>query len=124
MFEVDSLVTYRSRSGKVQARVVSVIPDIDRTYYALKVTSKSHSQYAKHTEILVPVDSDDLVYKRLSKRRVGNFKTHCVNEHEFTPENTYFEKEPGRENIRHCLKCQRINNARYYQKRAHGEAQD
>jgi hypothetical protein len=35
-------------------------------------------------------------------------KTHCVNGHEFTPENTRVTKR----NTRQCKECERINNAK------------
>ena len=116
-FEIGSLVTYKSRSGKVQCKVVDVIPDIDRTYYALKVTSTHHPRYYRHTEILVPVGSPSLVYKRPSKFRTGHTKTHCDNEHEFTPDNSFYEVGEGRTGVRHCRVCHRANNNRYYAKK-------
>lgn len=41
-------------------------------------------------------------------RRAAQAKTHCVNGHEFTPENTY--SAPGNPNCRHCRACRRIHS--------------
>lgn len=65
------LVEYRPMLGKVRARVVDIVPDIDRTYYALQITSKYHSQFVYGSEVLVPVDSGLVIYRGPSKRRTA-----------------------------------------------------
>lgn len=65
------LVEYRSMLGKVRARVVDTVPDVDRTYYALQITSKNHPQYVYGSEVLVPVDSGLVVFRRASTRRTA-----------------------------------------------------
>lgn len=42
-------------------------------------------------------------------------RTHCVNGHEFTPENTY--RPPSRPNVRQCRACSRARSNRYYAER-------
>lgn len=46
-------------------------------------------------------------------------RTHCVNGHEFTPENTRIAINQGRraKRVRHCRACVRANTARYRAKR-------
>lgn len=41
-------------------------------------------------------------------------KTHCVNGHEFTVENTYVSMGKWGHPRRHCRECQRIRQRRYY----------
>ncbi len=114
-YAIGSLVTYRSTSGPVQAKVVDVIADIDQTYYALHVTSVKHSRYAWGTELLVPVDSNLLKYKRPSKpNRGGHNETHCLRGHEFTEDNTYYEIGELRTNVRRCRKCLRHHKNLWY----------
>lgn len=68
MFPGD-LVTYRSMSGAVRAVVVDTVPDVDQTYYALRITSKTHPVYVYGSEVLVPVSSGLVTYRCASKRR-------------------------------------------------------
>lgn len=45
------------------------------------------------------------------------FKTHCVNGHEFTPENTRIKPPGRRQGVRDCRKCNSAAVARYKAKR-------
>lgn len=45
-------------------------------------------------------------------------KTHCINGHEFTPENTYNRQRPGRQPERACKSCINAATRRYINKKA------
>lgn len=113
MLETGDLVTYRSRSGMTAARVVAVIPDIDRTYYALAITSRKHPQHPYGTELLVPVDSDLVVFRRKPKARSAP-RDRCSYGHEYTPTNTYYEVGHMREGVRRCRECLRRHKNLWY----------
>lgn len=48
------------------------------------------------------------VTAKVNMRRWMDLKTHCINGHSYTPENTYWEKKG-----RSCRKCRRIASAEY-----------
>lgn len=66
-----------------------------------------------HNRICVNPNHLQILSNVENAQRNGNaIKTHCVNGHEFTPENTWFSKEPHRRPRRHCAACTRANNER------------
>lgn len=62
-------------------------------------------------------------WENLSRSKTNPFAqkaraTHCVNDHEFTPENTYIHPSRG---TRHCRQCKRDREAVYHAARAGDE---
>lgn len=55
--------------------------------------------------------------KRASPYFFNNFKTHCINGHAFTKENTYLRegRTPGKY-VRHCMECRRQKLRAFRQK--------
>lgn len=50
-----------------------------------------------------------------NRRRAQAARTHCRNDHEFTPENTYYR--PGFPNSRACRECQRTRSRQWKAKK-------
>lgn len=113
MLEPGDLVTYRHRSGDVRARLVDIVPDVDQTYYALEVTSRTHRAYLAGTELLVPVGSPLLRYRRKSAPKPEP-RTACQYGHEYTEANTYYEVGTLRTGVRRCRECLRHHKNKWY----------
>lgn len=58
----------------------------------------------KHLELVTPREN----ILRGVGQAANNFKkTHCINGHEFTPENTYHRQRPGKQPERDCRTCRK-----------------
>jgi hypothetical protein len=70
----------------------------------------------EHLFLGSPADNmADMALKgRATNQHGGQFQTHCINGHEYTPENTYWR--PGRIAGRSCRACIRESAARYRSK--------
>lgn len=65
--------------------------------------------------IFIGTGSDNMKDAVLKKRQNHSRKTHCINGHEFTEENTYFYKGPtGPRRV--CKTCQKNFRKNYYHK--------
>ena len=49
---------------------------------------------------------------RIEQNRNQRQKTHCIHGHEFTPENTYYARQPNGRTRRHCRTCTLESHAR------------
>jgi hypothetical protein len=61
----------------------------------------------KHLELVSPFEHVERVPKGLTF--INRFKTHCLRGHEFTKENTYVDRDGGRE----CRKCRKVSQQAY-----------
>lgn len=86
--------------------LVGPIPD------GLTIDHKCRVRCCVNPNHLEPVTSKENVLRGIGRSAQNSKKTHCVNGHEFTPENTATFSDGGR----HCVECGRIR-AREYQRR-------
>jgi len=56
-------------------------------------------------EHLEPVTQEENIRRGTGASAQNARKTHCVNGHEFTPENTYVHRRRGRPDARECRTC-------------------
>jgi hypothetical protein len=114
---------YRDRGGYVSLRHAGKMRKLHRLTYEAVVGSIPEGRQLDHLcrvrECCNPAHLEPVTPRVNSLRGVGPtaenaFKTHCVNGHEFTPENTRIRTNGNRR----CVTCQRAARmAHYYRNR-------
>ncbi len=70
----------------------------------------------EHTDC-VRLEHLEAVTHRENSRRSSQAQTHCKNNHEFSPENTYITTNKLGYSERHCRTCQRAASKRYNERK-------